>query len=146
MCINFSFLFPNLLKTNFKSGVVLYTNPAGIIHRDKFMALLCDITTFGRRWGHLDMCQLRCLTAVLSWFPQQDAPPRFRCGYVPWEQAVSGEVGRWVVAATRPSDWHLPVTSRYSARSETLACFHVCTSRSPKCAHNLFSFSYLIFP
>lgn len=37
-----------------------------------------------------------CLT-VLSWFPQQDPPLRFRCGYQPWEQAVwgGGGDGEW---------------------------------------------------
>lgn len=54
---------------------------------------------------------LRCW---LSWFPQQDPPLRFRCGYQPWEQAASGAGGRWVVATTRMTDWHLPVTSRES--------------------------------
>lgn len=55
--------------------------------------------------------ELRCL---LSWFPQQDPPLRFRCGYQPWEQVASGAGGRWVVATTRMRDWHLPVASRES--------------------------------
>lgn len=51
---------------------------------------------------------------MLSWFPQQDAPLRFRCGYQPWGQAVSGEGVWWVVTMTQTSDWHLPVTSHDS--------------------------------
>lgn len=69
-------------------------------------------------------CLRGCLTPVLSWFPQQDAPLRFRCGYQPWIQAVSGNPGGGVgdgelFAVMQKSDWHLLATSCCSALPKT---------------------------
>lgn len=69
----------------------------------------------------------RCLTPVLSWFLQQDAPLRFRCGYQPWGQAVSGKGGRWVVAMIQRCDWYVPITSHVSVVPEIGACLHIWT-------------------
>lgn len=66
------------------------------------------------------------LTLVLSWFPQQDPPLRFRCGYQPWAQAVSGGGGTvsvWPLC-------HLPATSHGSAQSQSRACLHVWHRRT----------------
>lgn len=71
----------------------------------------------------------------LSWFPQQDAPLRFRCGYQPWEQVVSGEVavgvGWWGGGEGRRGKKKVIDTclSPHATlrRRETRACLHVWT-------------------
>lgn len=44
-------------------------------------------------------------------------------GTNPESRLSQGRGGWWVVAMTRRSDWHLPVTSHKSLLSETRACF-----------------------